>query len=102
MISYGRPERGLAYRRHQEKRMQNRSRKVVKRIFPDDSFGEDIQERIEKMAAKRRNHLAECSCHMCGNPRKHFNEKTLQERRFPDNMNDLDVDLDADIAQPSF
>jgi hypothetical protein len=23
-----------------------------------------------------------CSCHMCGNPRKHFKEKTMQEKRF--------------------
>ena len=22
-----------------------------------------------------------CSCHMCGNPRKHWNEKTMQERK---------------------
>lgn len=22
-----------------------------------------------------------CSCYMCGNPRKYFNEKTVQERR---------------------
>ena len=26
-------------------------------------------------------HNCGCSCHMCGNPRKHFNETTLQERR---------------------
>jgi hypothetical protein len=22
-----------------------------------------------------------CSCHMCGNPRKYFNEKTMQEKK---------------------
>lgn len=22
-----------------------------------------------------------CSCHMCGNPRKHFKEKTMQEKK---------------------
>ncbi len=22
-----------------------------------------------------------CSCYVCGNPRKHFNEKTIQEKR---------------------
>lgn len=27
-------------------------------------------------------HLAECSCYMCGNPRKWFGDKTIQERRF--------------------
>lgn len=26
-------------------------------------------------------HLKNCSCPMCGNPRRHFNEPTLQERR---------------------
>jgi len=26
-------------------------------------------------------HMALCSCHMCGNPRKHFNEKTMQEKK---------------------
>lgn len=25
------------------------------------------------------NNRAKCSCHMCGNPRKHFKQKTLQE-----------------------
>ncbi len=25
-----------------------------------------------------------CSCYMCGNPRKHFKEKTIQERRHDD------------------
>ena len=24
-------------------------------------------------------HLATCSCHMCGNPRKHWKQKTLKE-----------------------
>lgn len=27
-------------------------------------------------------HGSECSCPMCGNPRKHFNQKTRQEERF--------------------
>jgi hypothetical protein len=27
--------------------------------------------------------LAICSCTMCGNPRRHFGEPTLQERRAP-------------------
>lgn len=26
-------------------------------------------------------HLKACSCSMCGNPRKYFNEKTLQEKK---------------------
>jgi hypothetical protein len=27
------------------------------------------------------NHGKLCSCHMCGNPRRHFNERTIQEKR---------------------
>lgn len=29
-----------------------------------------------------------CSCHMCGNPRKHFNEITMQEKRHLEYMKD--------------
>lgn len=31
--------------------------------------------------AKLADHLAKCSCSMCGNPRRHFGEVTLQERK---------------------
>jgi len=27
-------------------------------------------------------HLAICSCAMCGNPRKYFGKKTIQERKY--------------------
>lgn len=30
--------------------------------------------------ARSANHLAACSCHMCGNPRRHWNKDTMQER----------------------
>jgi hypothetical protein len=36
----------------------------------------DNKKTIGKMASV---HGAECSCYMCGNPRKHFGEKTRQE-----------------------
>lgn len=26
-------------------------------------------------------HNAGCSCHMCGNPRKYYNDKTIQEQK---------------------
>lgn len=54
-----------ARRRHDLNRMKARSRQ----IYPRDE------------AAKCANHLQTCSCYACGNPRKHFNEKTLQEQR---------------------
>jgi hypothetical protein len=53
-------------RRLDAARMKSRAR----RIYPRDK------------AAKLANHLANCSCAACGNPRRHFNEKPLPERRF--------------------
>tara|TARA_R110000823_G_scaffold115491_4_gene238178 strand:+ start:1873 stop:2073 length:201 start_codon:yes stop_codon:yes gene_type:complete len=38
----------------------------------------------QKEAVKRHDHAATCSCWMCGNPRKYFKEKTMQERREDD------------------
>jgi len=32
--------------------------------------------------ARAAEYLAVCSCAMCGNPRRYFGEKTIQERRF--------------------
>lgn len=31
--------------------------------------------------ARLGDHIQHCSCHMCGNPRKHFGEVTMQEKR---------------------
>lgn len=57
-----------AQRRHHAERMKARA----KRIYPHDP------------CAKNADHLAKCSCCMCGNPRRHFSGKdglTVQERR---------------------
>lgn len=54
---------GIANRRHQLRKKKIKSRKI---------YG------ISKYA----NHLKSCSCHMCGNPRKFYNEKSIQEKRY--------------------
>jgi hypothetical protein len=41
-----------------------------------------------KAKAKRRDTTKLCSCAMCGNPRKFFDEKTMQEKR----LEDVDTD----------
>ena len=38
----------------------------------------------QKIRQELRNTTKPCSCAMCGNPRKFFNEKTLQEKRIED------------------
>ena len=40
-----------------------------------------LDERDERVAHILANHGKVCSCYMCGNPRKHWNEKTIQERK---------------------
>jgi hypothetical protein len=54
-----------ARRRNDLNRMKSRARV----IYPHDKN------------AKWANHLQACSCPGCGNPRKYFNEKPIQEQR---------------------
>ena len=42
----------------------------------------DYNEEVIRERVKRNyNHMCSCSCHLCGNPRKHFKIQTTQERR---------------------
>ena len=38
-------------------------------------------EQTPRIIGKKAHTPAMCSCHMCGNPRKYWKEKTIQERR---------------------
>lgn len=57
-----------ALRRHHLNRMKAKARSVL----PDTPNAERFA-----------NHLKRCSCHMCGNPRKIWKTKTLQETKAP-------------------
>lgn len=65
--------RSRAFRRHTEKKKKNWARKAWKEWHSTDPSGKQIGHLAHSPAM--------CSCHMCGNPRKYFNEKTMQERR---------------------
>jgi len=94
----GEPKR--AQRIRQRNRMIRRAERIEARIFPgpmpgknfvwtDASGGKrhglqdwkDVFEIRRQRAVKRHDHLAGCSCSLCGNPRRHIGERTLQERR---------------------
>lgn len=60
-----------AERRHHLDRMKAKARRIFLRFNRDDA------RRPEKLA----NHLAFCSRLCCSNPRKHFGQPTLQEKR---------------------
>jgi len=47
-----------------------RMKAKCRRLYPHDK------------KARAAEYLAVCSCAMCGNPRRYFGEKTIQERRF--------------------
>ncbi len=68
-----------AERRHHAARMKRKA----KRLLP------------HRDARKIADHMADCSCHMCGNPRRHWNEVTLQEKRQSLRMDDFNQGLYA-------
>lgn len=66
-----------ASRRHHKKRMKNKAKKKLKQ----DHWFEDDEEHFEEYIAKNADHLANCSCWMCGNPRNHFKGKDRLTRQ---------------------
>lgn len=77
--------RNIAYRRHQEQKHRAKAKRHFKERWnwtPPNGIEEPnhIQVCIHATTPKG------CSCYMCGNPRKYFNEKPVQEQK---------ADLDA-------
>ena len=70
--------RGKAFRRHQNNRMFQRAYRIFTRRN-EDSF--HTEKEVVEQARFHRDILQACSCYMCGNPRKHFEEITLQEKK---------------------
>lgn len=62
---------GRAQRRHHDQRMKRRFHRR-ERLHP--YWGGS-----DKSAGRYANHGCDCSCTMCGNPRRHFGHVTLQE-----------------------
>lgn len=62
--------RTRAFRRHQRIRRINKNRHIVKYSW---GYVKDIEKQAREFHT--------CSCSQCGNPRRHHNEVTLQERK---------------------
>ena len=74
--------RGLAYRRHQERRIKQRVRTVLIRWRAwarDTRFEREIGP--DEVGRYAHHGLAICSCPLCGNPRRHFGDLPIQELR---------------------
>lgn len=52
-----------------------------------------IRDNPRNQARMRKNRKC-CSCPMCGNPRRHFSEITLQEKRFIDKFHQEIKEID--------
>lgn len=64
---------------HEESRHKDRSKRKLK---------QNRQKIDDKTIGKNSSvHNKSCSCFACGNPRKYFNEKTIQEKRFEQDGN---------------
>lgn len=64
----------LSENRHHESRLKKYTKKIISAWFSS----EPTKEQIGKSYFV---HGSGCSCAACGNPRKHFNEKTIQEKK---------------------
>lgn len=92
--------RGIAYRRHAEEREKARARRKLKARWtwtpPEGRPTAYVAAQVGMMAATR----APCSCFACGNPRRHFGELPMGERRAIDRYRSELCDLIADISRP--
>ncbi len=64
-------------RRRDYLRMKDRARRVQAHWWGTYHTDPDLDEASGRLA----NDIKCCSCYMCGNPRKWFNELTFQERK---------------------
>ena len=65
-------------RHHEESIKANRVGHVNIYSNPQECVNKPTAKQIGKVACTAKN----CSCYMCGNPRKFFNEPTLEEKSF--------------------
>ena len=57
-------------------------RKAIKIAKLNSKSIDEFERWNKNFYIKNHNNLKDCSCRMCGNPRKYFKEKTIQEKKF--------------------
>lgn len=65
----------LSENRHHENRLKNKTKKIISKWFSKEPTEKQIGQNYSV-------HSSGCSCKFCGNPRRHFDDKTIQEKRF--------------------
>jgi len=67
------------WRRAQRFRIREKAKRIL-RTWGSPLYPYTVEEQVGYMA----DNMQKCSCYMCGNPRKQFGEKTIQERKQED------------------
>jgi len=92
--------RGIAYRRHTQEREKARARRKLKARWtwtpPEGRPTAYVDAQVGILAATR----APCSCFACGNPRRHFGELLVGERRATDRFRSELCEVIPDGAAP--
>lgn len=88
-----------ARRRKDHIRKLEKAKFVAKKVFkygPVHYTKEELDEMIDTWARHHAENLQTCSCHMCGNARRMWNECTLAEKKnliaYQEQLNTLDSD----------
>lgn len=76
-------KKSRAERRHHHRRMLEKVKDFF--IYQNHFWTEEEKLQHQRKLAENRK---PCSCYMCGNPRRMFKEKTIQEKRFEEYGND--------------
>jgi hypothetical protein len=69
---------GLSVRRHHEQRLKAIWQKRLKAFSPDCFVGK-TEKQIKRIVGRKIHTPAQCSCHMCGNARKYFHQRSFKE-----------------------
>jgi hypothetical protein len=72
--------------KHSE-RIHQKDTKIKRQVKIAREYGIPIVQ-PHKFAKMHSTNCGDPNCHMCGNPRKFFKEKTIQEKRFEQKEND--------------
>lgn len=64
-----------------DRRMADEARMKAKAVKVARSLGINSEDDPRGVGRLYSTHGKDCSCAMCGNPRKYFNEKTIGEKR---------------------
>ena len=71
-----------AERRTHKERKRHKLERMIEHRYSDPSMRwNGFDQWKEEFIRKHADNPAFCSCYSCGNPRKHFNEPTIQEKK---------------------